>query len=222
MTFAEHRAAEDTALDTSATTDPTGWYASGGKRAIDVVVVIPLLVLAAPVLTATAVALRIKLGPGIVLRQERIGRHAAPFAMYKFRTMELSRRTVSPEMWDGPDRRRGHKRASDPRHTTLGRMLRKFSIDELPQLVNVLKGDMSLVGPRPQLIAVASPSFRAHRRHQIRPGLTGPFQVSALRAEGDLEAGLDIDSSYLDNLSLRNDLRVLLSTLVALSNGTGS
>lgn len=217
MSFTDHRAATE-----SRTGPPTGWYASGGKRAIDFVIVIPLLMLALPVLVAAAGALRIKLGKGIVLRQERIGLDAEPFSMYKFRTMEHSRRLLPPDAWDGPDRRNNHKSSSDPRHTDLGRILRKFSIDELPQLFNVLRGDMSLVGPRPQLVTAASPSLRTHCRHHVRPGLTGPFQISPLRPGGDLDAGLGIDADYVENLTLRNDLRLLSGTLLALIGGTGS
>lgn len=218
MTFTEHRTEEVT----SATESPSGWYASGGKRALDVVAVIPILLAASPFLLAGAVALRIKLGPGILLRQTRVGRSAEEFEMLKFRTMEHSRRVERPDNFDGTDRRNTHKSASDPRHTRLGRMLRKFSIDELPQLFNVLKGDMSLVGPRPQLAERASASFRAHPRHLVRPGLTGPFQVSPLRSHGDLDAGLDIDAGYVDSLNLRGDLAFLFGTLFALVKGTGN
>ena len=216
MTFTEHRPAA-----ISAATAPTGWYASGGKRALDLVVTVPLLLVMSPVLLIAGLALRLKLGPGIVLRQERIGRNAKPFSMLKFRTMEHSRRNSPPDSWDGKDRRTGHKSSSDPRHTQLGRMLRKFSVDELPQLINIVKGDMSLVGPRPQMAAVASPSFRAHPRHQIRPGLTGPFQVSPLRSGGNLDAGLEIDADYVENLTLRSDLKFLFGTISALVRGTG-
>lgn len=217
MTITEHSPAAATAVRVQ-----SNWYATGGKRVVDLVIAIPLLILATPILVVAAVALRIQLGPGVLLRQERVGRHGELFAMYKFRTMEHTRRTNPPENWTSPDRRNGHKSASDPRHTGLGRLLRKFSVDELPQLLNVLRGDMSLVGPRPQLAAVASPSFRAHVRHQIRPGLTGPFQVSPLRSGGSLDAGLAIDADYVENLSLRSDLAFLFGTVHALVGGTGN
>ena len=218
MTFTEHR----TGGRITATTPPSGWYASGGKRIFDTVAVVPMIVLAAPILASAALALRIKLGPGILLRQTRVGRDADEFDMLKFRTMEQSRRLERPDGFEGQDRRSNHKSSSDPRHTRLGRMLRKFSIDELPQLLNVLKGDMSLVGPRPQLAERASPSFRAHPRHLVRPGLTGPFQVSPLRSKGDLDAGLDIDAGYVDALNMRSDLSFLVGTFVALIKGTGN
>lgn len=217
MTFTENRP-----VALAATREPAGWYAGGGKRMIDLAIVLPLLIMGAPVLLVSAAALRSRLGPGIVLRQERIGRDARPFTMYKLRTMEHSRRTMPRDRWDGPDRRTGHKNDDDPRHTRMGRLLRKFSIDELPQLFNVLKGDMSLVGPRPQVAAVASASFRAHPRHNVRPGLTGPFQVSPLRREGNLDNGLAIDAVYVETLNFRSDLRFLLSTVTALVGGTGS
>lgn len=217
MTITEHRAAGQ-----SVATSPSGWYASGGKRVLDIVSVVPIILIASPVLAVAALALRIKLGPGVLLRQTRIGRNATEFGMLKFRTMEHSRRIEAPYSFHGPDRRNNHKSSSDPRHTRLGRTLRKFSIDELPQLLNVLKGDMSLVGPRPQLAERASASFRAHPRHLVRPGLTGPFQVSPLRSKGDLDAGLDIDAAYVDSLGLRSDLSFLVGTVVALVKGTGN
>lgn len=216
MTFIEHKTAS------TAAATPSGWYVSGGKRALDLAAVVPIIVVAAPVLAVAAVALRIKLGPGVLLRQTRIGRGAEPFEMLKFRTMEHSRRIRPPDTFEGEDRRNGHKSSSDPRHTRLGRLLRKFSVDELPQLFNVLRGDMSLVGPRPQLAAQASPTFRAHARHFVRPGLTGPFQVSPLRSQGDLDAGLDIDANYVETLNLRSDLSFLVGTFVVLVRGTGS
>lgn len=201
---------------------PTGWYASGGKRLLDVAAVLPIIAVAAPVLAIVGLALRVRLGPGVVLRQRRVGRDAEEFEMFKFRTMENSRRLAAPDDFNEADRRSSHKSISDPRHTRLGRVLRKFSIDELPQLLNVLNGDMSLVGPRPQMVEQASPSFRAHPRHLVRPGLTGPFQVSPLRSCGDLEAGLDIDQEYVESLSLRGDISFLVGTLFALVRGTGS
>jgi lipopolysaccharide/colanic/teichoic acid biosynthesis glycosyltransferase len=201
---------------------PQGWYASTGKRAFDLLIVAPLVLLVTPVLALTWVALRLELGRGVILAQNRIGRDGAVFSMYKFRTMERSRRRSVAGDRQGPDRRDGHKKATDPRHTTLGRTLRKFSIDELPQLLNVLRGDMSLVGPRPQLAEVASATFRAHPRHLVRPGLTGAFQVSTLRSGGDLDAGLDLDADYVANLTFRSDLAVLLATFAALVRGTGT
>lgn len=217
MTFTEHKIAGQTVATT-----PSGWYVSGGKRVLDVFAVVPIIVVAAPVLVTAALALRVKLGPGILLRQTRVGRNAQEFEMLKFRTMEHSRRIQVPDGFGGDDRRSAHKSSSDPRHTRLGRMLRKFSIDELPQLLNVLKGDMSLVGPRPQLAAQASTSFRAHPRHFVRPGLTGPFQVSPLRSAGDLDAGLGIDEEYVESLNLRSDLKFLFGTMFALVRGTGN
>ncbi len=217
MTFTDDRVARQTAA-----TSPSGWYASGGKRVLDLAAVLPIIAVAAPVLATAAVALRIKLGPGILLRQTRVGRNAEEFEMLKFRTMEQTRRLIEPDGFNGEDRRSSHKSITDPRHTRLGRTLRKFSIDELPQLFNVLKGDMALVGPRPQLAVRASPSFRAHDRHLVRPGLTGPFQVSPLRSHGDLDAGLDIDHDYVESLNLRGDLAFLFGTLFALLRGTGN
>lgn len=201
-----------------------GPYRRFGKRALDLVIAIIALALAIPVLLLVLAGLRWQLGPGLLLRQRRIGRHGRPFEMFKLRTMEASRRTVDPVAvgYSGPDRRQFHKSELDPRHTAFGRLARKFSLDELPQLWNVIRGDMALVGPRPQLEARASEEFRAHCRHLVRPGLTGPFQVSEMRTRGNLDEGLGLDATYAATVSLRNDLRFLFQTIGALVRGTGS
>ncbi|MCC6435246.1 MAG: sugar transferase, partial [Acidimicrobiales bacterium] len=141
-----------------------------------------LTVATAPVVALALLAVRVKLGPGVLLRQPRVGRDGTVFPMYKIRTMRPDRR-LNQAPFDGPDRRQSHKRDDDPRHTPLGRLLRKYSIDELPQFWNVLRGDMSLVGPRPELVSVVDRyNLWDHPRHQVKPGLTGPWQVSSLRS----------------------------------------
>lgn len=151
-------------------------------------------------------------------RQERVGRSGASFVIYKFRTMHV-----------GADRRLGELLAShgleqvtpffkvhaDPRITRLGSVLRKSSLDELPQLFNVLLGDMNLVGPRPQTPAeVATYDDRAHARHQVRPGMTGLWQVSG-RSHLGVDESLDLDLSYVRDRSLWLDLRILAKTPLA-------
>lgn len=205
----------------------TSTYERLGKRVVDVVVAGGVAVAVAPVLLGTYLALRMTLGPGVVLHQDRIGRGGTTFSLLKFRTMEHCRRQDEGahddgDAWRGHDRRRTHKSDEDPRHTRLGRVIRKFSLDELPQLINVLRGDMSLVGPRPQLVSAADPEFRSHSRHRARPGLTGPFQTSALRGSGDLTLGLDVDAAYVADIRFRHDLRYLLRTVGSLLRGTGS
>ncbi len=198
-------------------------YRSVGKRLLDLAVTSTVLVVVAPILATVWLGLRTTLGPRVVLRQDRVGKNGDTFRLIKFRTMRGCRRNTEDSCsFVGADRRLTHKSCDDPRHTKLGRVVRKFSLDELPQLINILRGDMSLVGPRPELASVATTEFLNHPRHRVRPGLTGPFQVSDLRGSGDLNSGLHLDTSYVENLGLRGDLRYLAQTSGALRQGTGS
>ncbi len=199
----------------------TTFYSRRGKRMLDVVVSLTMLVALSPALLIVAIASRLSLNKGLFFRQERVGIHGEAFECLKFRTMEHDRRGCR-DGFDGSDRRLTHKSADDPRHTSVGRVMRKFSLDELPQLVNVLKGDMSLVGPRPELVAVATDEFIDHPRHWVRPGLTGPFQLSELRRTGDLTTGLGLDAQYVGSLSLVRDVGYLLSTVVMVFKGQGA
>lgn len=201
---------------------PSRLYRHGGKRLVDIVASTLGLAVLAPLFLSVWFVLRVTLGPGVILRQERIGLDGCGFWMLKFRTMDACRRGSTKSRFLGEDRRKSHKSVGDPRHTRLGRLIRKFSLDELPQLFNVLRGDMSIVGPRPELAAVASPGFRSHIRHSVRPGLTGPFQISDLRSSGQLSTGLNLDDDYVRSLRLRTDLRLLTKTTEALARGTGS
>ncbi len=173
------------------------------KRAMDVAVAAGALLLGWPLLLAIALAIR-RDSPGpILFRQERAGRHMQPFTMYKFRTMRADAAPfgVSP---DSPE---------DPRLTPLGRWLRETSLDELPQLWNVLKGDMSLVGPRPLYMSQARAfTPRQRRRLEVRPGITGLAQVQG-RGEVPHEKKLQIDVRYVEQMSLGLDLRILWRTV---------
>lgn len=188
-------------------------YSRYGKRALDVVVATAGLLVLSPVLLLLAMLVRWNVGPGgIIYRQQRVGRDGVPFQIYKFRSM-LPDRRGSRQAYVGLDRRRVHKSNDDPRHTRFGRFIRAYSLDELPQLVNVLKGDMSLVGPRPELVAVAAEEgFLKHPRHRERPGITGSFQVSPLRARNRIAAGLHLDIAYVADVRLRKDLLILART----------
>jgi lipopolysaccharide/colanic/teichoic acid biosynthesis glycosyltransferase len=201
---------------------PPGAYARYLKRPVDVVVAAAAVVVLLPVLAALAVAVRVKLGPGgIFYRQVRVGRNGTAFEILKFRSM-LPDRRVAPRPYIGPERRRTHKSDNDPRHTPFGRFLRSSSLDELPQLFNVIRGDMSLVGPRPELVEVAArEGFLMHPRHLERPGMTGRFQVSELRAGNRVAAGLHLDVAYIANVRFRSDLAIVLKTLFVLA-GRGS
>jgi lipopolysaccharide/colanic/teichoic acid biosynthesis glycosyltransferase len=184
------------------------------KPAIDQVGAVVLLFITLPVMVAVALAVWIDLGSPVLLRQERVGRSGYRFKVLKFRSMEPDRR-ADRLSYVGPERRLTHKSETDPRLTPVGRFIRKWSLDELPQLVNVLLGDMSLVGPRPELVSiVARYQPWQHRRHDVKPGLTGLWQISARGAQPMHEA-TGIDLEYVDSVSLRTDLRILLGTFPA-------
>ena len=194
------------------------------KRPFDIVFGSFLFVVASPVFLTVALAVRFGLGKSVFYSQERISAGGVPFTIYKFRTMRPDRRERELDLPDDADRRNTHKDDNDPRHTGIGRLLRKLSLDELPQLINVLRGEMSLVGPRPELVGVARQrGYLHHVRHDVRPGMTGPYQVSDLRYNGDLRDGLDLDTDYVNSLTFRNDLRYLAKTVtVMLSGSSGS
>jgi lipopolysaccharide/colanic/teichoic acid biosynthesis glycosyltransferase len=171
------------------------------------------------------IAIGVKTTPGPVLfRQTRMGLNGRLFQMYKFRSMyvgaeqTLSVLRSSNEM-NGP----AFKMRNDPRVTPFGRLLRRFSLDELPQLWNVFVGDMSLVGPRPPLPGeVGLYERKSRRRLSMRPGLTCTWQVSGRNEIADFDDWVALDLSYIDNWSLKNDLVLLLRTIPAVLLGTGA
>jgi lipopolysaccharide/colanic/teichoic acid biosynthesis glycosyltransferase len=192
-----------------------GHYERWGKPVVDRLVGVLLCILAAPVLAVVAALVYLRLGSPVLLRQQRVGQHGERFTVYKFRTMLPDRRSTHVH-YPGPDRRVTHKHPDDPRHTPFGRMLRRYSLDELPQLVNVARGDMSLVGPRPELPAiVATYQPWQHERHTVKPGLSGLWQVTE-RGNGLMHQHTEIDLRYARNVSLRGDLWILANTIPAL------
>jgi lipopolysaccharide/colanic/teichoic acid biosynthesis glycosyltransferase len=187
-----------------------------GDRLLALVMVIVL----APVLIAIAVGVRLTLGRPIVYRQVRMGKDGRTFVLWKFRTMLPDRRQRRVPVM--VDLRVCHKREDDPRHVPFGTFLRRTSLDELPQLLNVLAGHMSLVGPRPELVELVEQYEPwQHQRHVVRPGLTGLWQVSG-RGEGMMHDNVHLDLEYLQSLSLRTDLRIMLRTPRALLVRSGS
>jgi sugar transferase EpsL len=174
------------------------------KRALDLIIAIPALLLLSPVMAATAVAVRWKLGSPVLFRQLRPGLDAKAFSVLKFRTMR-----------DASDSK-GNPLPDEERLPPFGIALRKMSLDELPQLISVIRGDMSLVGPRPLLmdyLTLYSPEQA--RRHEVRPGITGWAQVNGRNAiSWDEKFALDI--WYVDNRSLWLDLRILALTALRL------
>jgi lipopolysaccharide/colanic/teichoic acid biosynthesis glycosyltransferase len=192
---------------------PRGLYPRVVKPLSDRVLGFVLFVASLPVTGVVALAVRLSLGRPVIFRQRRVGRDGQEFDVYKFRTMARDRRRQQIPVVI--DRRQNHKSDNDPRHTRIGRFLRKSSMDELPQFWNVVRGDMSLVGPRPELVEiVARYEPWQHQRHVVKPGLTGLWQVSG-RGSGMMHLHTDIDLEYIERLGPRTDFEILARTLPA-------
>jgi sugar transferase EpsL len=171
------------------------------KRLFDIVASAAGLLLLSPVLLFIAVASRLSMGPGVLFRQQRPGRGGRVFTMYKFRTMRDALDASGAQLPDSE------------RITRVGGVLRRWSLDELPELFNVLKGDMSLVGPRPLLVEYL-PLYTPEqaRRHEVRPGITGWAQVNGRNAIS-WEQKFELDVWYVDHHSLALDLKILFMTV---------
>lgn len=202
-----------------------GHYARWGKRGFDIVVSVALLVVLSPLLLLVALTIRLShIGGPSIFRQKRVGRWGRPFTMVKYRTMKTDRREqyLEAEGYAGHERRQTHKTDDDPRHTTLGRVLRKTSLDELPQLWNVLKGEMSIVGPRPEILEVARRhGIVDHPRHLVRPGITGLWQISELRSQL-LHENVHIDLDYVERVTLLADLKIIAKTFTSVFSNAGA
>jgi exopolysaccharide biosynthesis polyprenyl glycosylphosphotransferase len=176
-----------------------------------------------PVLLALAVAVRLESPGPALFRQERVGRHGRSFTMLKFRTMRVAAEAdleALAKLNEGAGVL--FKLRVDPRTTRLGRLLRRYSLDELPQLINVVRGDMALVGPRPALPReVAQYDVDPRRRLAVKPGITGLWQVSG-RSDLSWEQTVRLDLAYVDNWSLGLDLRILLRTFGAVLGHRGA
>ncbi|MGW6458597.1 sugar transferase [Streptomyces sp. NPDC055078] len=187
------------------------------KRVIDTVVASLALLIAAPVMALCALAVRIADGPGVIFRQERVGLDGQPFTLLKFRTLCPADEHESRTRWNV---------AYDRRMSTTGSVLRRTSLDELPQLWNVLRGDMSLVGPRPERpyfvdrFGLAHPGYRA--RHRMPVGITGLAQVNGLRGDTSIEERARFDNHYIDTWSPWGDLCILARTAASLFRLGGS
>jgi exopolysaccharide biosynthesis polyprenyl glycosylphosphotransferase len=193
------------------------------KSTLDRAVAVVALIVASPLLVGIVVAVRLS-GPGpVFFRQTRVGHGERPFTMVKFRTMRVDADREREKLAD-LNEHDGHmfKMRDDPRVTKVGRWLRRYSLDELPQLWNVLRGEMSLVGPRPPLAdEVAGYDSVEHRRLSVVPGMTGLWQVSG-RSALSWDATVRLDLRYVDNWSLGMDAKVLLKTGRAVVRGTGA
>lgn len=185
-------------------------YRKYGKRALDVILALLLLAVLWPLIAVAAVAVRAKLGAPVVFSQVRTGKYEKPFVMKKFRSMNDLR---------GDD---GHLLPDSERITRLGKFLRETSIDELLELFNILKGEMSFVGPRP-LPAEYLPYYtdRERKRHQVSPGLTGEAQIHG-RNGIDWDRQFELDLKYVDTVSFAVDCRIILATVIKVLRREGT
>lgn len=186
-------------------TNTLNWIA---KRAIDVVGSLVGLIIASPVMLIAAVFVKTSSPGPIIFKQERVGLHNKPFYMYKFRTMEMQKPSQEKKAWTVK---------GDPRVTKVGKILRKTSLDELPQLFNILAGEMSLVGPRPE-----RPLFvekfkeevpRYMIKHQVRPGLTGWAQINGYRGDTSIRKRIEYDIFYIENWTMSLDFKIMFLTI---------
>lgn len=178
------------------------------KRLVDIAASLVGLVVASPVMLIAAIAVRCSSRGPVIFKQERIGLHNKPFRMYKFRTMEVQKPSSEEKGWTTKN---------DPRVTKVGKFLRRTSIDELPQLFNILKGDMSVVGPRPE-----RPHFveqfkeeipRYMVKHQVRPGLTGWAQINGYRGDTSIKRRIEFDIFYIENWTMSFDIKIMFLTI---------
>jgi len=192
------------------------------KRASDFVISTLALILAAPAMVAIAIAVRMESEGPILYISERIGRRGRVFPCYKFRTMVKNADQLREHL-DELNERDGvlFKLSNDPRITRLGRFLRKYSLDELPQFLNVLRGEMSLVGPRPPLASEVEKYKLEHlRRLEVLPGITGLWQVQA-RQDASFDKYIALDTAYVENWSFLLDLKIIFQTAEVVLRGTG-
>ena len=197
---------------------------AASKTSFDRVVGGLLVILLAPLFLLVAVFIKLRDGGDVFFRQTRVGIDGSDFTMLKFRSMVPNAESQLAQVRSDVDHGNGvlFKRRDDPRVTPIGRVLRRFSLDELPQLMNVMRGDMSIVGPRPPLRSeVDGYAADAVRRLRVKPGLTGLWQVSG-RSDLPWDESLRLDLRYVDNWSMFLDLQILWRTVRAVIRGTGA
>lgn len=203
--------------------DPLDQTQRALKRVVDVLTAVAALVAMSPVLLAAAVAVKLTSPGPVIFRQERVGRNGHHFQMLKLRTMVKDAEERLAEL-EGQNEAEGHlfKMRDDPRVTRVGAFLRTWSLDEFPQFINVLKGEMSVVGPRPPLPReVERYDTRHYGRLKVNPGITGPWQISGRSSLG-FDAMVRLDRAYIENWSLGLDLSILLKTLHAVLSRRGA
>ena len=177
------------------------------KRLVDIAGALVAIVLCSPFMLTAAIAVKVTSRGPLIFKQERVGLHNKPFQMYKFRSMEVQ---------SDAEEKKGWTVKNDPRVTKVGRLLRSTSIDELPQLFNVLKGDMSMIGPRPERPLFVE-KFREEIprymiKHQVRPGITGWAQVNGYRGDTSIKKRIEYDLYYIENWSMAFDMKILFLT----------
>ncbi len=190
-------------------------YTKHIKTGIDrAVALCALVILFVPMLLIGALVL-VSMGSPILFQQRRIGLNGVPFNVLKFRTMGEDRRLK--DMLVQHEDRITHKSDEDPRHTHVGMILRRYSLDELPQLINIVRGEMSIVGPRPELESVVNAKYPENlaQRHLVRPGLTGLWQISA-RGDGPMHENGEWDLKYVEQISLLTDITIICKTPLAM------
>jgi exopolysaccharide biosynthesis polyprenyl glycosylphosphotransferase len=203
------------------------WFTHGHaflKRGLDILASAILLILFSPVFLLIGLLVKLEDGGPIFFAQRRVGQFGREFRMFKVRSMCLNAEARLQELLAQNQHADGvtFKLKRDPRITRVGRWLRKFSLDELPQLYNVLIGDMSLVGPRPPVPSEVSKYSLAHRRRlAIKPGITCIWQISG-RAEIDFSGQVQLDVNYIENLSFWMDVKILARTVPAVISGKGA
>jgi Undecaprenyl-phosphate glucose phosphotransferase len=186
--------------------DPMDGWSRVGKRIFDILFSLVAIALSAPIMLVTALMVKLTSRGPILYQQERMGMDGRTFHILKFRTMRIDAEVTGAKMAS----------ADDPRRTPIGTFLRKYSIDELPQFFNVLVGDMSLVGPRPER-PVFIEEFkrqipRYHLRHKVKAGITGWAQINGLRGQTSIQKRIEYDLYYIENWSLLMDLKILVRT----------
>ncbi len=195
-----------------------GWWL---KRSVDLLAAAALVTVLSPVLLGLAIFVHLTSPGPIFFRQWRVGERGKLFRIIKFRTMNANAEQLHHQVM--VDQQGLHKRQDDPRITSLGAWMRKYSLDELPQLFNVLQGEMSLVGPRPWALYDALRISNKHRRRlNALPGITGAWQVEARSALRDLEAVSQLDLTYLTSWSIQQDFKLLLLIIPKVLSGLGA
>ncbi|CAH0419140.1 sugar transferase [Periweissella ghanensis] len=179
-------------------------YNSFGKRLIDIVLSAIILVVTSPIMLVAAIAIKLSSKGPIVFKQTRMGKDHQPFKLYKFRSMRIDTPEIASNDLNGDDY-----------HTAVGKFIRKFSIDELPQLFNVIKGDMSIIGPRPIILKEKNLLDLRHQNgaESVRPGITGLAQVNGRDNLAD-EPKARYDAEYAKNVSLKNDGKIFMKTIL--------